>query len=128
MKTSMVLASVALVGLLGCTDNQTADNSRTSGQGQGSSSTTQTTTTTTESSAMSASDQELAKRVEETIKQNPALATAAQNIQVQAKNGEITLRGSVNNEQEKANIAAEAQKVAGVSKVDNLIQVASASS
>jgi osmotically-inducible protein OsmY len=139
MKKTIILASIVFVGLLGCNDNRKADNK--TGQ---TSSTTHTTTTTTEktgqnppsatetsptgSSAMSETDRALAQRVEEALKKNTSLAPAAQNVQVLANNGEVILRGSVNNEQEKANIAAEAQKVAGVSKVNNQIEVASASS
>jgi osmotically-inducible protein OsmY len=77
---------------------------------------------------MSETDRALAQRVEDALRKNSALASAAQNVQVQANNGEVILKGSVNNEQEKANIAAEAQKIAGVSKVNNQIEVASASS
>jgi osmotically-inducible protein OsmY len=139
MKRTVILASIALISLLGCTDDRKADNK--TGQ---TSSTTHTTTTSTEktgnnpagvaetpptgSTAMSETDRALAQRVEDALKKNAALTPAAQNVQVQAKNGEVVLRGSVNNEQEKANIAAEAQKVAGVSKVTNQIEVASASS
>ena len=133
MKKLVILTSVALIGLLGC--------SKADKTGQTSSS--KTTTTTTERTAqapstpgtpsaapagMNETDRALAQRVEDSLRQNSALASAAQNVQVQAKNGEVTLSGSVNNEQEKTNIAATAQKVAGVSKVSNQIEVASASS
>jgi len=77
---------------------------------------------------MNETDRALAQRVEDALRQNSSLAPAAQNVQVQAKNGEVILKGSVNNEQEKANITSTAQKVAGVSKVNNQIEVASASS
>jgi osmotically-inducible protein OsmY len=139
MKRTVILASIAFISLLGCTNDRKADNK--TGQ---TSSTTHTTTTSTEktgnnpagvaetpptgSTAMNETDRALAQRVEDALKKNAALTPAAQNVQVQAKNGEVVLRGSVNNEQEKANIAAEAQKVAGVSKVTNQIEVASASS
>ncbi len=138
MRKTVILASIAFISLLGCTDDRKAENKT------GQTSTTTHTTTTTEksgnnppgiaetaptgSAAMSETDRALAQRVEDALKKNAALAPAAQNVQVQAKNGEVVLRGSVNNEQEKANIAAEAQKVAGVSKVTNQIEVASASS
>jgi osmotically-inducible protein OsmY len=85
-------------------------------------------TSTAGSSVMSETDRALALRVEDALRKNSALASTAQNVQVQANNGEVILKGSVNNEQEKANIAAEAQKIAGVSKVNNQIEVASASS
>lgn len=131
MKKIAILTSIALIGLLGC--------SKADKTAQTSSSKTTTTEKTTQApstpgtpaagpSAMNETDRALAQRVEDSLRQNSSLASAAQNVQVQAKNGEVTLSGSVNNEQEKANIAATAQKVAGVSKVNNQIEVASASS
>jgi osmotically-inducible protein OsmY len=77
--------------------------------------------------AMSESDRQLAQRVESALRENSSLASIAQNVQVAAKNGEVTLRGSVSNEQEKTNIASAAKQVAGVSKVENQLEVASAS-
>lgn len=132
MKKLAILASIALIGLLGCSKadqtGQTSSSKTTSPE-----KTTQTAPSTTGApaagpSAMSETDRALARRVEDALRQNSALASAAQNVQVQAKNGEVTLSGSVNNEQEKANIGSAAQKVAGVSKVNNEIEVVSASS
>ena len=134
MKKLAILTSVALISLLGC--------SKADKTAQTSSSKTRTTTTEKTAQApstpaapsaaapagMNETDRALAQRVEDALRQNSAVAPAAQNVQVQAKNGEVTLSGSVNNEQEKANVASTAQKVAGVSKVDNQIEVASASS
>ncbi|HEV8715540.1 MAG TPA: BON domain-containing protein [Candidatus Binatia bacterium] len=130
MKKTVILAAIALVGLLGCSDSDKT--------GQTSSSQTMTEKTTQAPSttgtpaagpsAMSEIDRALAKRVEDALHQNSAVASAAQNVQVEAKNGEVTLTGSVNNEQEKANITSMAEKVAGVSKVNNEMEVASASS
>jgi osmotically-inducible protein OsmY len=77
--------------------------------------------------AMSEADRQLAQRVESALRENSSLASIAQNVQVAAKNGEVTLRGSVSNEQEKTNIASAAKQVAGVSKVENQLEVASAS-
>jgi len=131
MKKTVILASIALVGLLGCNDNRTADKTAPSSPPSAPEKTTQTApspTSPTGATAMNETDQALAKRVEDALHQNSAVASAAQNVQVEAKNGEVTLKGSVNNEQEKTNIASTAQKVAGVAKVNNEIEVASASS
>src|SRR5690606_12442957 len=80
-----------------------------------------------QATAPAPSDQELVSRVQEALKQDPALASTAQNIQVSASNGEVTLSGSVNSEQEKADIGAKAQQVTGVTQVNNQLEVASAS-
>jgi osmotically-inducible protein OsmY len=131
MKKIVILASIALVSLLGCSKaDKTAQTSST--KTTTTEKTTQAPSTTgspaAESSAMNETDRALAQRVEDALRQNSSLASAARNVQVQAKNGEVTLKGSVNNDQEKANIASTAQRVAGVSKVNNQIEVASASS
>jgi len=76
---------------------------------------------------MSEADQELAQRVSETLRQDDTLAMAAQNITVLANNGTVTLRGSVGSEQEKNDLAAKAQEVAGVTQVNNELEVSSAS-
>lgn len=134
MKKMVLLASIALVGVIGCTDNRSADKT-----GPVTSATPPPAGTTAHSApnpsqgtgmgmaAMSESDRQLAQRVESALRENSSLASIAQNVQVAAKNGEVTLRGSVSNEQEKTNIASAAKQVAGVSKVENQLEVASAS-
>jgi osmotically-inducible protein OsmY len=55
------------------------------------------------------------------------VASAAQNVQIHATNGEITLQGSVSTQQEKAALESKAQQVGGVSRVNNQLTVTSAS-
>jgi hypothetical protein len=81
----------------------------------------------TEGQGMATADQELASRVRDALQQDLSLAPAVQNIQVSAQNGEVTLSGSVGSEQEKENIGAQAQQVEGVTRVNNLLEVMSAS-
>jgi len=76
---------------------------------------------------MSDADRLFAQRVANELRQNSAVASAAQNIRVYAHNGEVTVQGSLNNEQEKASIGSTAQQITGVTKVDNQIQIANAS-
>lgn len=115
MKGIAILASIAFAGLLGCTDNQPVDR------------TGQAPPPAVVVPEMSEADRALAQRVEDALRQNSSLASAAENVQVYANNGEVTLRGSVNNEQEKTNIGSAAGQVAGVAKVNNQIEVISAS-
>jgi osmotically-inducible protein OsmY len=122
MKRIAVLASIALSSLIGCADDRPVD--RTA---QPPSPPAQTATETVRAPEMSEADRTLAQQVETALRQNSALAPAAENVQVSVRNGEVTLRGSVNNAQEKVNLGSAAGQVAGVSKVNNQIEVSSAS-
>lgn len=116
MNKTVFLAGLALIGTLGCDSNQT--------------STTAPTTPPPASAALPAmteADRVLAQKVQDTLRQDAAVASAAQNVQIHAKNGEITLHGSVSSQQEKAALESKAQQVAGVSRVNNQLTVTSAS-
>ena len=76
---------------------------------------------------MTDTDRTLAQRVEETLRQDAAMASAARNVQVHANNGQVTLMGSVSSQQEKMDLGSKAQQVTGVAQVDNKLTVASAS-
>ncbi len=127
MKKSVIFSAIALVGLLGC--NRTTDNTSSSAPPATTGQTQQTApgTARTGLPEMSDADRQFAQRVENDLHKSSAAASAAQNIHVYAHNGEVTLQGSVNNEQEKANIGSAVQQMAGVTKVDNQIQIANAS-
>jgi hypothetical protein len=122
MKGIAVLASIALFGLIGCADDRPVDRT-----GRPASPPAETATGMAKAPEMSEADRALAQSVQTALRQNSALAPAAENIQVSARNGEVTLSGSVNNEQEKASLGSAAGQVAGVSKVNNQIEVSSAS-
>jgi osmotically-inducible protein OsmY len=80
-----------------------------------------------ELSGVTEADRALAEKVQTALRQDPTMASAAQYVQVQAKNGEITLQGSVNTQQEKAALESKVQQVVGVSRVNNQLVVASVS-
>jgi hyperosmotically inducible periplasmic protein len=69
-------------------------------------------------------DRQLAARVRQVIVADDALSTSAHNVKVITTNGVVTLRGPVKSEQERAAVAAKAQHVAGVQRVDNQLEVA----
>jgi len=138
MKPFVLVASLAFLGLLGCTDSRTTDqaaNDRTTDAPARNTPTVPESTPATPqagapasgTAAMSDADRALAQRVEEALRQDTTVASAAQNIQVHAMNGEVTLRGSVSSEQEKTNLASAAEKVPGVTRINNQLEVASAS-
>jgi osmotically-inducible protein OsmY len=88
-------------------------------------STAPSTPTTTAPTTPSDSDQKLADQVRTAISGGAAEANAdaAKGIQVSASGGTITLKGAVKTEEEKTRIETAAKAVAGVSKVDNQLEV-----
>ena len=47
----------------------------------------------------------------------------AHNVKIITRDGVVTLRGPVENASEKTSVAAKAQKVAGVKRVDNQLEI-----
>ncbi len=128
MKTFAVLTSIALLSVLGCNrDDRRADERSSVPPPVGSPATPGMATAPSAVPAMSEADRALALRVEETLRQDTTLASAARNIQVHVNGGEVTLRGSVSNQQEKTNLGSKAQQVMGVTRVNNQLDVKSAS-
>lgn len=117
MNKTVFLAGIALIGTLGCDSNQ-----RTTTV-----SPTISPSVTSELTAMTEADRVLAQKVQDTFRQDAAVALAAQNVQIHAKNGEITLHGSVSSQQEKVALESKTQQVTGVNRVNNQLTVASAS-
>lgn len=75
--------------------------------------------------ATTEADHTLNQRIRQALSGDTALAAAAQNIHIEADNGEVTLHGSVATDKQKADIATKVQQVAGVKKVDNQLRTAS---
>lgn len=130
MKTTLVLAAVALASVLGCDyeDRTSRPVDRSPAPtGPAVSSPADSGTPSSGPSTMNEADRMLAQRVSDILRQEGPLSSAAQNITVHASNGKVTLRGSVSSQQEKNDIEAKAKQVAGVNQVDNQLEVASAS-
>lgn len=68
-------------------------------------------------------DQDLSTRVRRAIDDDTALAPMAQDLQVTATNGTVTLRGSVASQSDKDAIGNKAKGVAGVQNVVNNLTV-----
>lgn len=131
MKTS-VLALVLVVSFLGCGKNnevsksdepaQTAavepDNSgRNVRDADG-------TTKTPGDQSESEADRTITQNVRQAVTADDSISTNGKNVKIITVDGTVTLRGPVKSEQEKTNIAAKAQQIAGVKKVDNQLEIA----
>ena len=73
----------------------------------------------------SESDREISRNIRKGIMSKDELSTTAKNIKVITRDGKVTLRGPVKSEAEQKAIADVAKGVAGVSSVDNQLEVKS---
>jgi osmotically-inducible protein OsmY len=71
----------------------------------------------------SEADRTLTQQVRQAVVADDSLSTNAHNVKIITSNGVVTLRGPVNSAQEKANIDAKAQQIAGATKVNNHLEV-----
>ncbi len=71
----------------------------------------------------SAKDIELTRIIRQEIVTDKSLSTNGENIKVITINGVVTLRGPVDNQQEKQHIDLMVKKVAGVKKVNSQLEV-----
>ena len=131
MKTS-VLALVLAVSFLGCGKNnevsksdepaQTAavepDNSGRNVRDA------DATTKTPGDQSESEPDRTITQNVRQAVTADDSISTNGKNVKIVTVDGTVTLRGPVKSEQEKTNIAAKAQQIAGVKKVDNQLEIA----
>ena len=61
--------------------------------------------------------------IRKAVVDDKSLSTNAHNVKITTANGVVTLRGPVKSEQEKSAIEAKAKAVAGVTRVDNLLEI-----
>lgn len=71
------------------------------------------------------SDVRITADVRKAVVADDTLSTNAHNVKIITAKGVVTLRGPVESAAEKANIGAKALAAAGVTRVDNLIEIAS---
>lgn len=73
----------------------------------------------------SQSDLTITQEIRKAVVADKDLSTNAHNVKIITANGVVTLRGPVKSAEEKANIGVKAEHVAGVTRVDNQIEIAS---
>lgn len=72
----------------------------------------------------SEADRHVTQQIRKAVVDDSALSTAAHNVKIITNEGVVTLRGPVKTSQEKSQIAAIAQRVDGVKRVDNQLEIA----
>jgi osmotically-inducible protein OsmY len=82
-----------------------------------------TATDTATAQGESAADREITAAIRKAVVDDNTLSVNAHNVKIITNNGVVTLRGPVKSESEKQTVAAKAKQVAGVTKVDNLLEV-----
>ncbi|WP_229259530.1 BON domain-containing protein [Duganella aceris] len=94
-----------------------ADNTRMNNRDQGS------TGDTAQSQSNAKGDRELLAAVRRTVVKDKSLSISAHNVKILAANGVVTLRGPVTSEEEKTKVEALAKQVAGVTSVQNNLDI-----
>lgn len=94
-----------------------ADNTRMNNRDQGS------TGETAQSQSNAKGDRELLAAVRRTVVKDKSLSISAHNVKILAANGVVTLRGPVTSEEEKTKVEALAKQVAGVTSVQNNLDI-----
>ena len=68
-------------------------------------------------------DRQLTAQIRKAVVADDGLSMNAHNVKIISRNGVVTLRGPVKSASEKASVASKAQKIAGVKRVDNQLEV-----
>ena len=68
-------------------------------------------------------DIEITANIRKAVVGDDTLSTNAKNVKIITQGGIVTLRGPVKSESEKASVAAKAKNVAGVSRVNNQLEI-----
>ena len=79
---------------------------------------------TAEDQSENEADRTITQEIRRAVTSDDTLSTNAKNIKIITNDGTVTLRGPVKSEKEKADIANRAKQIAGVKKVDNLLEIA----
>ena len=81
-------------------------------------------TMTADKQSNSKDDLEITRKIRAAVMDDKSLSTSARNVKIVTVDRVVTLRGPVVSAEEKASVAEKAKKVAGVSKVDNQLEIA----
>ena len=69
-------------------------------------------------------DRTLTQKIRQAVVADDSLSMTAHNVKIITVNGVVTLRGPVKSDEERKNIAAKAERLAGAGKVQNYLEVA----
>ena len=132
--TKLTLCAVfAGLSILGCDSNTnrpvTSDRTTSPSPSATAPSATSPSATSSSPSAASTSvtDQDLAQRITSSLREDSSLAGTVPNVTVEVNKGTVTLKGSVNSQQQRSDIESKVRNITGVTQVVNNLEVASAS-
>jgi hyperosmotically inducible protein len=100
-------------------DANKADNTKSNSSEQNRS------TETAEKQSNSKDDLALTQKIRQAIMKDGSLSMNGKNVKIIAQDGKVSLKGPVDSQQERDNIAAKADEIAGKDKVDNQLEVKS---
>jgi hyperosmotically inducible periplasmic protein len=72
----------------------------------------------------SEADRTISQNIRQAVTADDSISTNGKNVKIITVDGTVTLRGPVKSENEKTNIGAKAQQIAGVKRVDNQLEIA----
>ncbi len=81
-------------------------------------------TLTADKQSNSKTDVEITREIRRAIVKDDSLSTDAHNVKIITSGGVVTLRGPVASSEEKMAVAKKAEKITGVSRVNNQLEVA----
>jgi osmotically-inducible protein OsmY len=81
-------------------------------------------TKTSGDQAENEADRTISQNIRQAVVADDSVSTNGKNVKIITADGVVTLRGPVKSDQEKTNIGAKAQQVAGVKSVDNQLEIA----
>jgi hyperosmotically inducible periplasmic protein len=98
-------------------DSTDADNTKQNSSAENKS------TDTAEKQSNSKDDLSLTQKIRQAVMKEGSLSMNAKNVKIIARDGNITLKGPVDSQQEKDSIGTKAGEIAGKDKVDNQLEV-----
>jgi hyperosmotically inducible protein len=122
VRTSVLLAALSACSMLACEDrssgNRPADNTGVNERDRNN-----RTITPPDQAEGSNADRNLAAEVRKAITEDSSMSLSARNVKVVVLGGRVTLRGPVESQAEREAVEAKARSVAGVTGVDNQLEV-----
>ncbi|HEY4270961.1 MAG TPA: BON domain-containing protein [Candidatus Udaeobacter sp.] len=118
-RTSLVIASVTAISMAALAADEKTNPDNTGINERDRSGDTNTSGDQSNSSA----DLKVTQAIRRAIMQDSQLSMTAKNIKIVTANGKVTLRGPVNNAEEKAKIGQLANSSAGGARIDNQLDV-----
>ncbi len=113
-KKLFILSSICI--LLSSCDNMQPDNTARNARDRNE-------TLTPGNQSENEADRTITQKIRQALTEDDTLSTNAKNIKIITINGVVTLRGPVNNDNEKQAIDKKAKSIQGVKRVDNFIEI-----